>query len=47
MADSARVFEEIRQEQEHTQHVEKARKQLEIQVKKLFDIFCLFLKILY
>ncbi|KAL5969171.1 Myosin heavy chain striated muscle [Taenia solium] len=35
MADSARVFEEVRQEQEHTQHVEKARKQAEQQVKEL------------
>ncbi len=35
MADSARVFEEVRQEQEHTQHVEKARKSLEQQVKEL------------
>lgn len=35
MADSARVFEEVRQEQEHTQHVEKARKQLEQQCKEM------------
>lgn len=35
MADSARIFEEVRQEQEHTQHVEKARKQLEQQCKEM------------
>ncbi|VEL39417.1 unnamed protein product [Protopolystoma xenopodis] len=35
IADSARVFEEIRQEQEHTQRLEKTRKQLELQNKEL------------
>jgi myosin heavy chain 6/7 len=35
LADSARVFDEVRQEQEHAQGLEKARKHLESQIKDL------------
>lgn len=38
--DAARLAEELRQEQEHSQHVERSRKALEIQIKvNLFEAF--------
>ena len=35
MADAARLAEELRQEQEHSMHIERMRKGLEVQVKEL------------
>lgn len=35
MADAARLAEELRQEQEHSQHVERLRKGLEQQIKEM------------
>lgn len=34
-ADAARLAEELRQEQEHSQHVDRLRKGLEIQIKEM------------
>ena len=34
-ADAARLAEELRQEQEHSQHVDRLRKGLELQIKEM------------